>query len=517
MQGVSSREKLVEKFAERNIHAFLDFYNITNDQGELLDFKDHVFMVDIYNDWSPKIVGKKAAQVTWSTTMNHKMLWAAKNIGLDIIYSMPTADEVREMVSGKTNRLIAHNKIYQRWTEDKDTVEQKKVGNHMIYYRGTMTERAALAIPADLYVSDETDRSDQTIVEQYSSRLQHSKFAWEWRFSNPSVPENGVDKWWQESDQKEWFVQCEGCNRDQILSMEHIREESYKCEKCGRILNQRKGRWIKRFRDRDISGYHTSLLMCPWISPTRVLQLKKEKSEQYFSNFVLGEPYVGSGNYLPRHILFSNLTQEQNPQDSPSVIGVDTGKNIHFVVGNKYGLFFNGSYKNYEPVEGILKRQPNSIAVIDQGGDITAPRELQEKFPGRVYLCAFVQAQDVAPKWKEEIGFVNTDRNKAIQLVVDEFTEHRIPLFGLQADWSEYADHWGHLYRVLEEDERGRRRYIWERNAADHFALATVYWRMGMDKIAGGEGEIVGLPNQHLFTPQGMDTLTNRIATLKKL
>ena len=123
---------------------------------------------------------------------------------------------------------------------------------------------------------------------------------------------------------------------------------------------------------------------------------------------------------------------------------------------------------------------------------------------GRVYLCSFVQSQDVAPRWKEDTGFVNTDRNKAIQLVVDEFTEKRIPLFGSKEDWNEYADMWGHLYREIEEDDRGRRRYIWKRNSDDHLALATIYWRMGMDKLSGGDGEII-MPNQNLMQSRGMD------------
>lgn len=301
--------------------------------------------------------------------------------------------------------------------------------------------------------------------------------------------------------------------------MDNIRGGLFACIHCGKELNRRNGRWIKRFQDRERSGYHLSTLMNPLTTAQEILKLQKDKSEEYFANFVLGEPYVGSGNYLPRHVLFSNLKSGENPQDAPPVIGVDTGKNIHFVVGNKYGLFYEGAYKNYEPIRAILNKRPDAIAVIDQGGDITAPRELQEDYPGRVYLCTFVQAQDVAPKWKEDIGMVNTDRNKAIQLVVDEFTSRYIPIFGTKDDWAEYGDHWSHLYRELEEDERGRRRYIWKRNGPDHLALATVYWRIGMDKMLAGEGEIVGVPGSALWPALGMDAETGKLARamLKRL
>ncbi len=112
---------------------------------------------------------------------------------------------------------------------------------------------------------------------------------------------------------------------------------------------------------------------------------------------------------------------------------------------------------------------------------------------------------------------VNTDRNKAIQLVVDEFGEKRIPLFGTKDDWEMYGEHWSHLYRELEEDDRGKRKYIWKRNVADHLALATVYWRMGMDRVLGGEGELI-MPDQGLLRTTGM-TLEGEMVntTLKRL
>ena len=148
------------------------------------------------------------------------------------------------------------------------------------------------------------------------------------------------------------------------------------------------------------------------------------------------------------------------------------------------------------------------------------PRKLRDNYPGRVYLCAFVQNQgDNIINWKDDTGRVNADRNKTIQLVVDEFNEHRIPLFGTKNDWVPYADHWAHLYRVLEEDERGRRKYIWQRNGPDHLALATIYWRIAMDKLNVGSAEII-MPGSLWTTTPSMEldgTFTPGIQNFKKL
>ena len=143
-------DKLSELASEKNIHVFLEKYKITNDQGQKLDFKDHNYMWDVYEDLSPRQAILKAAQITASTCFNIKALWIAKNKGMDIIYSLPSSSDIKDFVAGKTNRLIANNDIFQKWTKDKDSIEQKQVGNNIIYYRGTWTERAAIAIPARL-------------------------------------------------------------------------------------------------------------------------------------------------------------------------------------------------------------------------------------------------------------------------------------------------------------------------------------------------------------------------------
>lgn len=483
-----SEKTLSELAAERNIHVFLEKYQITNDQGQVLDFKSHGFLWDIFQDFSPKQVVLKAAQIGFSTTTNIKAMWAAKHKGLDIIYTLPSAADIKDFVSGKTNRLIANNPVFQTWTEDKDSIEQKRVGNNVIYFKGTWTERAAIATPADLYISDETDRSKEEIVIQYQTRLQHSKYGWEWYFSNPSAPGHGVDRFWQRSDQKHWFVPC-GCGHWQYLTMDNIQgtPPKFVCVKCGQELDRRKGEWVKRWNDeREFSGYWVSLLMCPWVSAQQILDKRKNYTEEQFTNFVLGLPYTGKGNVLTHQAFKQNLTSEPNLQNTRPIIGVDTGIGINVVVGNAQGLFYYDKFEDYTPIEAMLRRWPNAIAVIDQGGDIIGPRKLREKFPNRVFLCFFAadRKNDELIRWGKD-GTVIADRNKCLQLVVDEFTEKRIPIAGTEADWSDFWLEWAGMHRTVEENSLGVPVFTWNKPAVGRcdYPFATVYWRIGMDRF----------------------------------
>lgn len=506
--------ELVRAASERNIHVFLKAHNITNDQGEILDFKEHAYLWDIYGDFSPKQAILKAAQIGFSTTANIKALWLAKNKGLDIIYTLPSAADIKDFVSGKTNRLIANNSIFQEWTSDKDSIEQKRVGANILYFKGTWTERAAIATPADLYISDETDRSKQDIVAQYQTRLQHSKFGWEWYFSNPSSPGHGVDKHWQKSDQKHWFIKCQHCNHYQFMTMDNIMGTPpiYGCVKCHKEIDRHKGEWVRKYTDRDASGYWISLLMVPNKSAQYVLDKKKDYDDEQFANFVLGQPYIGKGNVLTKQMFLQNLTNEINPQDSRPIIGVDTGKDINLVVGNKNGIFYYSKSDGYGELEALLNRWPNAIAIIDQGGDIIGPRKLREKYPNRVFLCFFRpdRKNDEMISWKDEDGTVTVDRNKILQLVVDEFTEKRIPIYGSEVDWHDYWIEWAGMYRTTELNALQMPVSTWNKPASGRcdYPFATAYWRVGIDRFLETQSTFHD-PSKDTFGSQGLDVSPN--------
>lgn len=480
-----------EEIANQAIGFFLKYYNIKNDQGEPLDFKDHQYLKAIYADFTPKQVILKAAQIGFSTTANIKALWLAKNKGMDIIYSLPSASDIKDFVSGKTNRLIDHNPIFQEWTADKDSIEQKRVGANVIYFKGTWTERAAIATPADLYISDETDRSKQEIVQQFKTRLQHSKYGWEWYFSNPSAPGHGVDKHWADSDQKHWFVKC-GCGYEWFLTMDNIMRDAtgkayYGCLKCKKELNRYEGRWIAKHKGKAVSGYWVPLLVVPNKDAQYVLDKKKEYTEEQFANFVLGQAYIGRGNVLTRQMFLQNLTERVNPQDARPIIGVDTGIGINLVVANKYGTFYYNKSEDYGELRSLLQRWPTAVAIIDQGGDIIGPRKLREEFPGRVFLCYFKASQknDNLVKWDDEKGTVVADRDRLIQLCVDEFTEKRMPVYGTEADWYDYMQEWLGMYRTVEENALGIAVHHWNKPSSGRcdYPFAQVYARIGLDRF----------------------------------
>lgn len=502
------------KLEDFSIIAWLHKNGIKTETGKPYDLRSHLFWYDVLRDESPLQVWLKAAQVGGTLAAVFKLFYTQHKKKINAIYTMPTDGDVRDFVSGKVNPLIAQNPILQSYITDKDSVEQKRIGQNTTFFRGTWTQRAALSISSDLNIYDEEDRSNRLIIDQYASRLQHSDYKMEWHFSNPSSEGNGVSRYWNESDQKHWFVTCSKCTKKQFLSWPEnvcFERKQFICKFCKKVLSEedrRVGDWhAKKFAVQPkFSGYWISLLMAPWITAEHLIELNRTKSREYFDNFVLGLPYIGPGNKITEDEFFANLSSKEYKAADQIVIGLDTGLPIWYVIGNKEGLFYAGSCDGYSDLERLLNKWPKSIIVSDQGGDLIGIRELQEKYPGRVYLCHYRTDRKTMNliTWGkgQETGNVVADRNRVIQLVMDELKQKRIPLLGTKEDWFETWTHFANVYRTVTEDVLGQEKHIWERSGPDHLLHAINYWRIGMDKFGFyGMNHIVSPPILH-FQPE---------------
>lgn len=494
---------------------WIEKYNIKNEAGIPIEFKHHAFMKDLYDDMSPLQVILKAPQIGATTKDIIKSLYVAKKMGKDIIYTLPTQGDVQDMAGGKINRIVSQNPVLQSWVKEHDTVEQKSVGDNLIHYRGSFTTKSAMMVSSDLNIHDELDASDQSVITQYETRLQAKKDGWRWYFSHPSATDYGVDKYWQQSDQKHWFITCPHCKKEQYLNWPDnidIQNRKYICSSCkGELSNtdREKGRWVARYNkewqknngiNKPFSGYWISQLMCSWISAEKIVRDYEEKPADYFYNYVLGLPYAGGDSKLDQKSLFQNLTGTLTAAENHErvVMGVDTGLKLDYVIGNtKLGLFYQGEAKGYNELDAHMRRWHKMIVVMDAGGDLIGSREFFERWSGRVFLVYFTNGKNGNEIWNwgegEKYGEGTIDRERAIQLVIDEFRTKRIPLQGNESDWYEYYQDWSNLSRIKIFDSKTNQMkgVKWVRNGRDHKALATVLWRMGVDKFTDSDAQIV--------------------------
>lgn len=476
---------------------------MTNEKGVTLEFNNHRFLADIYDDMAKIQVVRKASQVGFSTMEIIKSCWVMHYRNYNEIYTLPTFGDVQQFVPSKVNPIISNNAILARWTKDKDTILQKKVGKSFIYYRGTVSGKSerekseggvGIMFTSDLNIHDECDRSDQDTLEQYESRLEASLFGGRWYFSNPTTPHTLSQKLYEESDQKHWFIKCEHCNEWQYLDYwKNIKGNQFVCEKCGGSISddaRRRGKWVRKYRDREISGYWINHLMCPWKTAEEIVKAS-QKSKAYFYNFILGLPYRGTDVFVDRDMILRNLSQELNFKKH-NVMGVDQGLKKHYVLMNHTGVFKVGVTDDWKDIEQLIKTYDIECAVFDALPDLTEPRKLRDKYPGVVWLNYFKKEVKKADfvAWEKDSHTVYCDRTKIIQQTIDWFADRKIR-FNLQAeDLKDYIEHWKALYKVTETDELGLERDVWESSGDDHFVFAQIYANLALERIAGEEGGV---------------------------
>lgn len=486
-------------------------HNIKLETGQPLDFEVHRYLLDIYLDNSKYLACLKAGQIGFSTMAILKTLWMANYKHIEIGYILPTVEMVQKFVGSKVNRLAQQNQVIANWMKDKDSVTQKQIGESYIYYLGAMTDRSAIMISLDMIVADEYDKAPQEILEIYDSRLQHSKFGYKWVFSNPTIPEFGVDNFWRISDKKKWHIN-HSCGKKFVFDEACIDYEAkmFKCPLChGEITDEqrRMGEWIATAQG-EWSGYWIPLWINPMISAEKITEYKKEKTPEYFANFVAGLPYTGSGNKVQASTIIKCLSPKLNDMSDRNIIGVDTGKPNWYVVANKQGFFYYGKTSDaetghdpYLELEALLKRWPSSIMLLDAGGDQTPQPLLAQKYPGRVFLCWFRGDRKTLEifDWGKgmEYGKLLIDRNRAIQWFIDEMVDRRVTFNGPESEWQEYISHWMNIYRTWEKDEAGMidktKGFKWERNGADHLVMASILARAGLEKYSESMAKIVGV------------------------
>ena len=152
------------------------------------------------------------------------------------------------------------------------------------------------------------------------------------------------------SDQRYFNLPCPHCDFFQSLKFENLKWESgipdtvyYECESCKEKIIEDKhkrkmlerGKWIPKFPERDIVGFHLSSLYSPkgWKSWEQIISEYEEAKgkpelERVFENTVLGIPYRLKGESVSWEILFERREQYERNKIPKSGLVLTCGVDI---------------------------------------------------------------------------------------------------------------------------------------------------------------------------------------------
>lgn len=477
---------------------------ILNEKGETFDYKDRPFLLDVLTDFAPNQVIMACAQVGKSITFFLKILFAVKYYRFNVIYTMPTDQDVRESVAAKVNKIIQANK-HEFGGMDTDSIERKEINGRFVFFKGTESSTAPISTSADILVHDEVSRSNQPAIETYKSRLKASRFKGRWLFSNPGTERDELDLAWQKSNQMEWVIKCLNCGHAQFLTWPEsvdIPNKRYVCKNCKAPISdevRRRGEWVAQRPDRTfdleknprgINGRHISHLMCCDISLDDIID-DSQGDPAYFNNFVLGLAY-SPGDLSVSKTTILDLWTPTDLKTQHIYLGVDVGNIKHYVIRSEKGLIKIGRFSDWSELDSLITFWKPEAGVIDSNPDNFAARHYVDKYPW-MQMSTF-QENNNNPQtilwWGEDDkkGTVYSHRDRILDQFLAGMMEAKW-LIALPTDamFHLYIKHFETLRREKVVNNKGIERYVWASTTGeDHFVFADLYSYLAM--LGAGSG-----------------------------
>jgi len=475
------------------------------EEGEQLDFDAFPFQVELHDAFGsedlPEVSVMKSGQCGISAIAVSMTLWAGDVLGANVLYVLPGAQDAYDFSDSRVSPVIeADRHLSKAFAEGTDNKGLKRIGNAWIYFRGSVSEKKALSIPADILVLDEYDRLDQRNIPKYRKRLGSPKSLKLTRqFSNPSLPEFGIHKLFLSSDMRRWLIRCPACRHEVPIEYDegdhrphfvNLKKALRVCGKCSKPLPREaigSGRWVAEHPGIGHRGYHISKLIVPDQNMRELIvdhDSSDEDTLQAHYNFDLGEPYSPRGGSLSPDEVRA-CQRDYQPPDAYSgsdwvTAGVDVGKQLHVRISRSMGSgraapLYVGTVPSFEELANLWTRYNVNFGVIDWQPEERSAREFSARFPGRVMLCKWAgEDQRRELEIDESRNLVLPRRTWAMDKCVAEFRaqtrllpRHLVPEYVLQVTAP---------IRILQPTLRGEQvaRYVSVR-PADHFFFAESY------------------------------------------
>lgn len=489
----------------------------------------HEYLIEPMQSTARRSVFKKSTQMgaTEKGVLRtlHGMIYGRYPKG--VLYLFPTGDDVSDFSRSRFKGLMNNNPLtIGQFVGSTESTEIKQIGKSWLYLRGARStskvegekkESSKLrSIPVDKIVFDEIDLMDPDMVFLALQRLADSEIKEEEYISSPTIPDFGIDKLYQESDQRVWVIRCPRCRRDCCLELDFPESVKFRkdgsayrsCSKCGEELQPKDGRWIAQKPGVDTMGWWISRLNSLKEDPGVILRQFENPpngnlAEVY--NSILGMAYIAAENRLTVNDVYSCCGTHilQVKDNGPCGMGIDVqGKTLVCVIGKKVAggkkkIVWIGEVPDFSDAIELAKRFGVRTVAIDAYPETRKAREFQKSSGVPTYLCVYRDKIKGGEKMDEETGMVDLARTEICDMTHMNVVKgvYLFPRRGPQVE--EFARQMINIAKVLEEDEkRGTKLYRYRKLGPDHFRHALNYFEVAVK----GLSEAVEDPLRHLMT-----------------
>ncbi len=446
-----------------------------------------------------------------------------------VIYYFPSRDAVEDFSKTRFTPLINDNPCIKKFLKSTDSVFVKKVGKSFLTLKGATATKnlkgrkkdsmAVRSTPADEAILDERDLFDQSIVDMIPDRLLNSVFKRIISLGSPTLPDFGISREYDYSDQKNSMSKCEACNGYTCLvdefpdcikykrSSTHEKYEPYfGCIKCGKPIKATDQELVAKYPGREISGYHIPHLITPKCEVPLVMDRWEEAQADgskmgTFYNSILGLPYLSAEERLTETdvlVCCGGDVMRTSVSLRETAMGVDVGKTYHTIlIGEKVDeqrikVVYACRVKGFDAVYDISQKYNVKSAVICIRPYEEEFNKFRDKYSGKMRIFG----SQYNPSYKQ-IPYMKTDENAGV------YTLHRTQAFDkshalIKNRFIEFPRKCEEIdvmtkqlcncAKILEETEEGDRIYKYIKLGEDHYRSALNYLQIAITDLTHWQG-----------------------------
>lgn len=476
---------------------------------------------------SKDLVIQKGAQLAISTWMIGRTFWMLDGQPLKAGFFFPDDESMKLFVQDRVDEMIDTSPYIKRSieaTDSTDNVKLKKYQQATLAFRATSTKKGVKTFDADIINLDEVDEHDVENLEFADDRLLHAAEPVRLAASQPSFEDFGINADYLTTNMHAWLIRC-ACGHwtdlverfmsdpDSIFGKHKTAGIVYVCEKCGRTVNNQKGKFVARFPAVERDGVQISQLFRADMKPESVLQKFRNattsvKLKRFYIS-IIGVPFsTADERPISQAILDANRGGHRiaEQSDSYTYMGADQGDTVHMVFAEPTRdarLRITGLLKCSVLDERLHHRWIESFRVFAGHVDAMPNKNwavrMAMRYPDNIRIQYFQQKYaertEAVPGDDEGVQVLQVNRDESLQDTVDAI-KNGLFIFPSKSGLSgpdlalveELELHIKNLIRERKEDENGKPVYQFKKKIANHFGMALNSLRLAYE-AEGTPGE----------------------------
>jgi phage terminase large subunit GpA-like protein len=304
----------------------------------------------------------KSAQVGWTEVLNNCIGYFVDQDPSPIMIVQPTMDAAEDWSRDRLGPMIRDTPcLASKFAEDKsrkstNTLRHKTFPGGLLAVAISNSPSSLASKPIRVALFDEVDKyppSARHAGDPISLGRKRTTAFWNRKILVGSTPTikgaSRVEKGFEGSDQRYYFVPCPHCGEFQRLVWAQVKwtefelqphQAGYQCQKCGDLIQHRDkaamlrdGEWRSSKPSTGIAGFHISELYSPFSSwgdmAVAFLEAKDlPETLQQWTNEALGETWEESGEKLETSALTGRVESYTSNSLPPGVLLLTCGTDV---------------------------------------------------------------------------------------------------------------------------------------------------------------------------------------------